>query len=870
MLRCPKCTRPVSAGDHFCPACGAPLVTPTSAPTELSEDVAHPAPRAFTPGTMLAGRYRIVAFVGRGGMGEVYRADDLRLGEAVALKFLPEDVAGDPARRKRFDDEVRLARTIAHPNVCRVYDVGESDGRTFLTMEYVDGEDLVSLLRRIGRLPAAKGVEIARQLCAGLSAAHERGVLHRDLKPANVMIDGRGHAKITDFGLAVPDADAADALDGAGTPAYMSPERLAGQPATVQADLYALGLVFYEVFTGKRAFEAGSLAEWKTAHASSIPSRPSSHVADLDPAAETAMLRCLEKDPAKRPASAAQLARMLPGGDPLAAAIAAGETPSPELVAAAGEAGTLSVRRATAWLGVALLATAIAVFASSRYATLNLIPVVKPPEVLEDNALRILKALGHQTHPVVSWWFTVWDPGSESKAVRLADVGSLTPSPARFVYRSSPRPLDPVDREAGVRVDDPQPYWSGESRVITDTTGALIGLLVLPDEQIPPTPAAVQPVDWSAAFRLAELDPAAFAEAEPQWAPFIPADERKAWVPKAGDPELRIEGTAWRGRINRFALLRPSQPALRMGTYHPPLRVVFANSLWVVMILIALVTLGVLARRNLRLDRAYHAGAIRSAWLAGTLTLGALIPVQSWRADFEFIWGFLLECGGVSLFSAFSGWLAYVGLEPYLRRNAPHRLVGLTRLFEGRWRDPLVGREVLYGTAIGASLVACWSLAWIVGVPLGWEGLSALRTFGVNRAATFWSDLLYVGCLGFLNAWVFTAAALVLRLVLRRETFAWIAFGMLAAGTSASLTLPSAPKLVVLIALGLLTVLAFRTGQLCATVMLIVSELLRETPIAFDRWYAWRGYVVLAIVLIFAVVGFRVAIGKKRLLPAAR
>jgi serine/threonine-protein kinase len=157
---------------------------------------------------------------------------------------------------------------------------------------------------------------------------------------------------------------AAEALDGAGTPAYMSPEQLAGQPATVRSDLYALGLVLYEVFTGKRAFQASSLDEWRSAHASSIPSRPSSHVADLDPAAEAAMLRCLEKDPARRPASAAQLAVMLPGGDPLAAAIAAGEMPSPELVAAAGEEGSLSVPRASAWLALALVTTALMAYAS--------------------------------------------------------------------------------------------------------------------------------------------------------------------------------------------------------------------------------------------------------------------------------------------------------------------------------------------------------------------------------------------------------------------------------------------------------------------------------------------------------------------------
>ena len=154
-----------------------------------------------------------------------------------------------------------MARRVSHPNVCRVYDVGEVDGLTFLSMEYVDGEDLASLLRRIGRLVGDKALEIARQLCAGLAAAHREGVLHRDLKPANIMLDGRGRVVITDFGL----ASLAERVEGIearnGTPAYMAPEQLAGQEVTARSDIYSLGLVLYEIFTGKRAFAAETLAE---------------------------------------------------------------------------------------------------------------------------------------------------------------------------------------------------------------------------------------------------------------------------------------------------------------------------------------------------------------------------------------------------------------------------------------------------------------------------------------------------------------------------------------------------------------------------------------------------------------------------------
>src|SRR5215470_11207982 len=222
---------------------------------------------------LLAGRYRIVAALGKGGMGEVYRADDLTLGQSVALKFLPADLASDPERLARFRAEVRTARQVSHPHVCRVYDLGEADGQPFLTMEYIDGEDLAALLRRIGRLPEEKGIELARQLCEGLAAAHDRGVIHRDLKPANVMIDGRGQVRLTDFGLATAIGAVEDVR--AGTPAYQAPEQLAGREVTARSDLFALGLVLYEVFTGRRAFPAATLAELRRLHAEGSPSRPS-------------------------------------------------------------------------------------------------------------------------------------------------------------------------------------------------------------------------------------------------------------------------------------------------------------------------------------------------------------------------------------------------------------------------------------------------------------------------------------------------------------------------------------------------------------------------------------------------------------------
>ena len=174
------------------------------------------------------GNYRMVRLLGKGGMGEVYRADDLKLRQPVALKFLPEALSKDPKKLERFLHEVRVARQVSHPNVCRVYDIAEADGQHFISMEYVDGEDLAVVLRRMGRPSKEKALQIARQLCAGLAAAHDKGVLHRDLKPHNVMIDGQGRVRITDFGLAGFAGDFIGKEVYAGTPAYMAPEQLTG------------------------------------------------------------------------------------------------------------------------------------------------------------------------------------------------------------------------------------------------------------------------------------------------------------------------------------------------------------------------------------------------------------------------------------------------------------------------------------------------------------------------------------------------------------------------------------------------------------------------------------------------------------------
>lgn len=321
MSLCPACGEGVAAGETRCRRCGADAVNvvTTLGPAEgdetrLSEGAAATpvndagASRAFVPGRVIAGRFRIVALLGRGGMGEVYRADDLKLGQPVALKFLPAEFVTDARLQERLLTEVRVARDVSHPNVCRVYDVVEAGNDQFIAMEYIDGEDLSSLLRRIGRLAPDKAADIARQLCAGLAAIHDKGLLHRDLKPANVMLDGRGRVRVTDFGLAVDAAVNPDVREIAGTPAYMAPEQLEGRALSRQTDLYALGLILFELLTGRRFFEPGGAAALRSDRSDIDVVKRQASEATLDPAIERLVVRCLDPDPARRPDSALQVA----------------------------------------------------------------------------------------------------------------------------------------------------------------------------------------------------------------------------------------------------------------------------------------------------------------------------------------------------------------------------------------------------------------------------------------------------------------------------------------------------------------------------------------------------------------------------------
>jgi serine/threonine-protein kinase len=668
----------------------------------------------FLPGTLLARRYRIVAVLGKGGMGEVYRADDLTLGQPVALKFLPEAAGRDEDALARFRNEVRTARKVSHPNVCRVYDVGEVEGQTFLSMEYVDGEDLASLLRRIGRLPADKALEIARQLCAGLAAAHREGVLHRDLKPANVMLDGRGHAVITDFGL----AGLADQIHGlevrSGTPAYMAPEQLEGKEVSVRSDIYSLGLLFYEIFTGKRAFEAETVAELVRLRSTKPPSNPSSLVKDLDPAVERAILRCLEPDPSNRPGSALTVAAALPGGDPLAAALAAGETPSPEMVAAAGETEGIAPRVAGGGLAAVIAGLAIVTYVGLRVSGLRMMDSPLAPEVLASKAQEIIKSLGYSDRPVdraAQWYynteFTDYVHSHDGSHPNWAKVLSEPPLVLQYAYRQSPVYLDPDGYQGNsltpgvVQFDDPPATQSGMINIVLDSQGRLTYFQAIPKE-VEPNPPPASPVDWKPLFAAAGLDASQFRPAEPQWLSLAAFDVRAAWTgtwPGSGRP-LRIEAAAWRGRPVYFS---------EIGAWTTPSRMQYSNTtaarhagtiLEVILAILLLAGGAWIARRNYVNGKGDLHGAFRLA------SAVFLIEIAIWMCRDHFIptlatFGRFVLALSTGLFISASVWMLYLALEPYVRRHWPQAIISWSRLVTGRLRDPLVGRDVLWGVLLG-------------------------------------------------------------------------------------------------------------------------------------------------------------------------
>ena len=708
---CSSCDAAIDRRDRFCRACGTPVV---SATRDIEE--------RFRPGTLFAGRFRIVSLLGRGRSGDVYRAEDLELGQTVALKFLSGLRFNDRARAQ-VRTQVSLARQIAHPNVCRVYDMGESQGDVYLSMEYVDGESLTTLLQRIGRPPVEKSLQIGRKLAIGLAAAHAKGVLHRHLEPRNIMIDGRGEVRIMDVGLGVIALDATPS--GGHASAYMAPEQLAGHQATAAADIYALGLVLYEVLTGRRTVAVVDAGELRLERELSPTMAPSMFVPELESRIDRIVLRCLEPDPHMRPPSALSVAAALPGGDVLIDAIALGETPSPDVVADSGPVGALRPRVAMTWLACAAIALAIALILTPQTQMVAMLPFGDSPEVLASRARDLLRELGYSdANQESAFGFDrdnaylqyVRQTMTESGMSRHAEWKrrlSQVPAPISFWYRQSAGRLVPAFTFSTITgLFDPRRASRAERTVAVELglDGRLLRLMADPASAPRSSLLPDAAPDWSPLFAAARLDLAQWTAVEPRSAPTTIADARAAWTgiysETSGLP-ARIEAAASNGRITEFVISFPWTVAPDRTAPVAAGLTAWGAAAFTILVVLTNICVAAVALHNWRRGR----GDVRGALLVGLYVSGVLVLLQLMLSP-DLIDGLLQRPLLVASFGE-GAYVAviYLALEPWVRRHWPQTLITWSRVLTRRWRDPLVGRDMLLAVVAGLAVLCAGRLS---------------------------------------------------------------------------------------------------------------------------------------------------------------
>ncbi len=808
-------------------------------PTESTPPTRDTAEVRFRPGQLFAGRYRILTLLGRGGMGEVYRVHDELLDEPVALKIL---LGAQPSAVQSLLQEVRLARSITHSSIVRVFDVSEADGEPFFTMELVEGEDLSTLLRRAGRLAPDRVVDLAHQLLSGLAAAHGKGIIHRDLKPGNILIDPEGRARITDFGIAVTGSTAASA-PVVGTPGYMAPEQWAGAVADEKSDLYSLALLLHESLTGQAVFQADGLADWVQQQRTSRPPELTS-IPGIDREFAKVVGQTLERDPTLRPASALAMAAALPGCDPLAIALEVGVTPPLDVVAAARPQLGWSTRKSVLLVLTLVLSLAALLGLQEELQPSQAHEEVEDPAILEHRAQGLLSDLGYESKEGESNFGFVSDRESQSSRLHF------------WYVQHGDRWVAPIARSL---LQEPQ---LGRLIAVLDAQGRLVYFTAdpsNPESSLPPLEGGEHnPLDLL--LKAAGLDRGMIEPSEePLLLPLV-SDRQNAWRARRSEEEESLDiHLAWsRDRPVYFAVT----PTLKEAEQEESEGFETALALAVLVIFAVLLAILPVAWRNLRQGLGDSRGARRLFFvIAGLISLSALLGLGYRQNPFETGAMFLRDQISRLVFHGFWVWFAYLGLEPLVRRWWPEALVAWNRWLAGSWRDPLVGRSLIVGTLAGTFLVLNEGLSTLVQLNLSSSPFVPLIAAKFNAALgvrTILSAIASIIPLAIYNGFVILLTLVLLQWMVRKRWLATLIFliltiiliGLTGGGSLAAWISGIGFSLVAMV---LLTRFGLATFCWAFGVMLLLGAF----PLSQDgsAWFAGAGYVAMGTVLALGIVG---------------
>ena len=687
---------------------------------ELEQTIARRQP-SWEPGQLVAQRYRIIQMLGRGGMGEVYLAADRELNEQVALKRLRVG-SWDLLRR-----EVGLARKVTHEHVCRVFDLGPTDQQPFFSMEYVAGQTLDKLLKSTGALTEKRALCVAEQICLGLQAAHAKQVLHRDLKPGNVLIDERGDVRLTDFGLACV-AEDEHAVAG-GTLVYMSPEQLSGGKVTAASDIYSLGLLLFELYTGRRLFQTTTIDEALAERRQfQLIEQPEDF--QLPSLVRETIGKCLALRPEDRPPSADSVSKLLSG----------------TLESIADRATNRTWNRPLAIGVLAIVVLGLAVIVGLADGT-SLVGKTSPrqPWLLDEDANKVLRKLDLPA------------PADSATGFVSHRVNPLVPeNTICFFKRQSPTLLlpnlfFPIDYRlwqtfcvGHVTLDNPVPLQPGMASVLLDSQGGLLRLHVVQDTQIPTTARVFALAEWIDFLPedCRQLEWRKTEQSSILGEPILSYDNIQQWTGTKGDSNEAWQLTVAHQQGRLVYLDCASQAVLTERANQQQTqstRLSIGTELYFAILLLAICG----ALGNIWLGRCDLRSALKVAVAVSLTALVGhyLVANHVWTMNELDI----LEIGlAMSLYLGFIAWVAYVAYEPLVRRYLPDSFITWGRLLTGRVNDWLIGRDLLIGIALAVFSMALTETALTVLDPARspleglTNGLISLRQF-IGHTCIWWS-----------------------------------------------------------------------------------------------------------------------------------